>query len=149
MSYTPGECMTPECPVQVTTDCVYYVGKYLPNMDVYPNDPLTTIIEKFEASFTSTLLNPYIPGTNYKGGAVVYHNSQLLTANNDITDAPDTINYNDWTVIVNEDLVGTTAKRQALVVFPSLGRFYWDTDLDMPLYYKAPNWYNTAGGITL
>lgn len=142
-------CISEKCPVLVSSDCVYYTGAYLPILDILPNEELTSILKKVENNFQKSILKPYIPTTNYVIGAQVYYNSQILEATKAILDAPTIINYNDWVVIVNEDLTGTTAERQALTVFPSIGRFFWDTDLNMPLYYKAPSWYNTAGGITL
>jgi len=59
-----------------------------------------------------------------------------------------TIIIQKLTEIVSTTLVlkGTSLERRALTVFPESGVPYFDTTLNLPLYYANALWYNSAGG---
>jgi len=142
-------CTESACPVIVTSDCVIYTGVYLPKLNVSPNDDLTSILAKIEVKIgDSSSLVSYAAGSNYVVGDQRVYDSKIWQCINQILGAPVALDPSDWEIIINEEFSGTTLERQALTVFYG-GQAFWDTDLMLPLYFVAPNWYNSAGGITI
>ena len=46
---TKPVCPPPACPVISTTECVFYLGRHLPNLNVSANESLTSILAKIDA----------------------------------------------------------------------------------------------------